>query len=195
MDMRKNYGISDFNYLSSEYLEDLELKSGSLISINTECGKIINNFNCYIACSISTEKALSAKVGDNVKLRILTGDEINATINHIIDEKNNRIIIFKIDKDVEKLVEYRKLDLDIIWWNYSGLKVSNSAIKEENDISYLEQNKTGYANKIYIKVLRQNEAYSIIQNYTDDELRALGIDEEYIKKRNQINVYDEILLH
>jgi hypothetical protein len=75
------------------------------------------------------------------------------------------------------------------------LKVSNSAILEENDISYVERSKAGYTEKIYVEVLRQNDTYSIIENYTDEEMSELGFDSEYIKKRSELNVYDEILLH
>ena len=49
--------------------------------------------------------------------------------------------------------------------------------------------------KIYVKVLRQNDTYSIVENYTDDELKELGFDIEYINKRQELNVYDEILLY
>ena len=96
---------------------------------------------------------------------------------------------------MEELVAYREIVVDVVWWNYKGLKVSNLAILEEKDISYVERSKAGYVEKIYVKVLRQNDTYSILKNYTDEELAELGFDETYISSRKELGLYDEILLH
>lgn len=188
--------MNDFSYLSTEFLNSLDTKAGALISTSNEKGKVVNNFECYIACPIDTEKASVAKVGDKVSLKMLTMDEIDATIEYIVDEGDDkRVIVFKVTENVEELIEYRHVNVDIIWWSYQGLKVSNSSILEENDISYIEKRKAGYTEKIYVKILRQNDIYSIVENYTDEELSELGFDSEYINDREIVNVYDEILLH
>ena len=159
-------------------------------------GKVVNNFECYIACPMDTEKASVAKVGDKVTIRLPSSAEVEAEIKYIVEEENDkRVIVFAISDNVEELIEFRKIYVDIIWWNYKGLKVSNSAILEENDISYIEKSKAGYTEKIYVKVLRQNDTYSIVENYTDEELTELGMDSETIKNRSKLNIYDEILLH
>lgn len=177
-------------------MESLDTKSSAIISTNEEKGKVVNNFECYIACPMDTEKASTAEVGDSVELRLTTADEVSATIEYIVEEEDDkRVIVFKITDNVEELIEYREIYVDVIWWSYKGLKVSNSTILEENDLSYIEKTKAGYSEKIYVKVLRQNDIYSIIENYTDEELAELGFDEEYIKNRKTLSVYDEILLH
>lgn len=177
-------------------MEDLDTKSSAIISTSNEKGKIVNNFECYIACPMDTERASTAKVGDKATLRLPSSEEVSAEIMYIVEEKdNNRVIVFKITDNVEELIEYREIYVDVIWWSYRGLKISNSAILEENDISYVERVKAGYTDKIYVKVLRQNDTYSIIENYTDEELEELGVDSEYIKNRKELNVYDEVLLH
>ncbi len=176
-------------------MKSLDTKSGATILTNEEKGKVIDNFECYLACIMDTEKASVAKVGDTVTLRLPSASEVGASVQHIVDEGDSRILVFRITEDVEKLVEYREMSVDVIWWNYKGLKVSNLAILEENDISYVEKGKAGYIEKIYIKILRQNDTYSIVENYTDEELLQLGFSEETVKKRKQLNLYDEILLH
>lgn len=196
MGWKKFCGAKEFSYLNRELLESLEIKSGAVISTSIEKAKVINNFECYIACIMDTEKASVAKVGDTVTLRLPSSTEIMAMIEQIIEEENDtRIIVFRITEHVEELVEYRQIALDVIWWNYEGLKVSNLSILEENDMSYVERSKAGYIERIYIKVLRQNDTYSIVENYTDEELSELGFNDEYIDKRKELNLYDEILLH
>ena len=57
----------NFSALSKEYLESLNLKTGKIVATNEECGKVINNFVCYIATITSSEEAKQAKVGDEIK--------------------------------------------------------------------------------------------------------------------------------
>lgn len=187
--------VNDFSYLNSELLDSFELKVGATVPLSNEKGKVVNNFKCYIAAPISTEKALSAKVDDKVTLRLSSSEEIEAKIVYIKEEEKGRVIVFEFDEKIEKLLEYRKISFDIVWWKYTGLKVSNSALIEENDNMYVERNKAGYTEKILVKVLRQNDTYSIVENYEDEELQALGYTDEEISDMGKISVYDEILLH
>ena len=132
---------------------------------------------------------------DKVTLRLSDGSEINSEISYIVQEEKNRILVFKINESVEKLIEYRKISFDIIWWSYSGWKISNSAIVEENDLSYVYVNRAGVKEKILVKVLRQNDTYSIVENYTNDELAELGYSVDEIQNMSQIKLYDQILIN
>lgn len=185
----------NFDYLTKELLDSFELKVGATIPLSNEKGKVVDNFGSYIATSINTEKSMSANIGDKVLLRLSNSDEIEAEITYIKDEEKSRIIVFKIMEDVDELLEYRKISMDIVWWNYSGLKISNSALIEENDKSYVERNKAGFTEKILVKVLRQNDTYSIAENYDEEELKALGYSDEEISNMETISLYDEIVLH
>ena len=133
--------------------------------------------------------------GDKVTLRLSDGSEVNSEISYIVQEEKNRILVFKINESVEKLIEYRKISFDIIWWSYSGWKISNSAIVEENDLSYVYVNRAGVKEKILVKVLRQNDTYSIVENYTNDELAELGYSVDEIQNMSQIKLYDQILIN
>lgn len=185
----------NFDYLNSDLLEGFDLKVGAVVPLSDEKGKIVNNFECYIATEIDTEKAMIAEVGNKVLLKLSNSDEIDAEIVYIKEEDEKRILVFKIEEDVTDLLEYRKISFDIIWWKYTGWKISNSCVLEENDQTYVERNTTGYTEKIPVKVLRQNDTYSIVENYTDDELRELGYSEEEISDLKSIKLYDEIILH
>lgn len=187
-------GANDFSYLNTKLLNDLNLKVASTIPQNEECGKVINNFMCYIACPMDSERAMEAKVGDSVSIKFSNSTKIPATIEYIVDESQSRIIVFKIKQDVEKLIEYRKVSFEIVWWDFSGWKISNQAIHEENDLSYVYRNRAGYQEKILVKILRQNDTYSIVTNYTKEELEALGFTKEEIDNMSEIKVYDEIVI-
>ena len=120
--------IEDFSYLTTELLTGFELKVGAVVPLSIEKGKIVDNFKCYIATIVESENAMAAKVGDDLTLRLSSTDEIKATIVHIVEEDGKRIIVFEIDEKVAELIEYRKISLDLIWWKYTGLKLSNQSL-------------------------------------------------------------------
>ena len=53
---------NDFSYLTTELLDGFRLNVGTSIPESKEAGKIVNNFECYIACPINTEKSEIVKV-------------------------------------------------------------------------------------------------------------------------------------
>ena len=128
----------NFSSLSKDYLESLDLKTGKLVATSEESGKVIDNFCCYIVTVSSSEEAKNAQIGQKVKIRLSNNAEIQAEITNLIkEEQENVVIILKIEKQIEELINYRKISFDLIWWNDSGLKVPNQAIVEENDLNYV----------------------------------------------------------
>lgn len=188
--------VDGFSKLNKKFLDDLKLKTSQVIATSEEKGKIINNFKCYLACYIKSDKAREAKIGDKVKIRLPNSKETTATVEYIsLEEDNGVLLVFGLENYVEELISYRKIAFDIIWWSDKGLKVPNSAIvKDENDISYVVRNRAGYYEKIYVNVLRNNNNYSIVKNYTTKELQELGIDNNQISNRKSISLYDQLVL-
>lgn len=76
----------------------------------------------------------------------------------------------------------------------AGLKVPNSAICYENNLACIVRDRAGYLEKIYVKVLKQNDKYSIVSNYSSNELEELGYDSNFISNKNSISLYDEIVV-
>lgn len=191
--LEEKLSTDKFDSINEQYLESLELKTGQIVSASNECGKVIDNFKCYIAITMGSEEALNAKVDDTVKIRISNSEE-NAKIIQINEEGEKRTIIFQINKLTEELINHRKIAVDIIWWDVSGLKVPNQAIVQENGLNYVTRNKAGVQSKILVKIKKQTEKYSIIEGYKNDELKELGFSAQEIKNYKKITNYDEILI-
>lgn len=187
--------VDNIDSITKETLNSIKIKTGQLVSSSSEQGKIVNNFYCYIATILSSDNAMSAKEGDIIKLRLSNNNEVSAEIAKISSFNNGEaIFIFKITQDVEYLISYRKVSIDVVWWNASGLKVPNSSIITEDDKTYVIRNRIGYTDKILVKVKKKNENYSIIENYTTEELRDLGYTTNEISSMKSISLYDEIVL-
>ncbi len=177
------------------YLEGLNLKTGQIISKNTSKGKVLNSFSCYIAVVRKIDDKHDAKVGDKITLRTSMDSTIKSTVQDIKEENGKQLIILEITKGVEELIKYRKISLDIVWWEKEGLRVPKSSIIYENGLSYVVRNRAGVKTKILVKILKENDNYSIIGNYKVEELKELGFSATEIPKMSQINIYDEILVN
>lgn len=195
-----------FSTLNKKFLDDLQLKTGEIVSTSSQSGKIVNNFEGYIATSLKSDKAKQIKINDEVTLRLSNSKEIKAKIEYIVDEGDSKLIIFKINNELELLSNYRKITFDVIWWNYSGLKIPNNALIEEEapegtqlagqKIYYVVRNRAGYTDKIIVKVLKQNSSYSVINNYTTSELKTkLNYTDAELKQVKTIMLHDELVLN
>lgn len=185
-----------FSALNKEYLDKLNLKTGKIVPTNEESGKIIDNTSCYIATITNSENAKNAKIGQKVEIRLPNNEETKAEITYISQEGDDDILlILKINKHVEELIEYRKISFDLIWWSENGLKVPNQAIITENELNYVIRNRAGYLDKLLVKVVRQGEKYSLVKPYNTEELKKLGFSSNEIISYKKITLYDEIVLN
>ena len=193
------FTADDFGKYTKDFLDDLKLKTGQIIPMSSEAGKIVDNYNCYIVCVLDSEYSDSAEVGDEVTIKLPSGKETDATIEYKTVDGRENILTLKIDEGVEELTSYRKISFSIVWWSKTGLRIPNSAIKTEekngNQISFVTRTRIGYEDKIIVKILKTNEKYSIVTNYTSDELTDLGYTIEEIRQMPNVAIYDEILLN
>ena len=186
----------DFTKFNKNFLQELKLKTGQTVAGSEEVGKIINNYQCYIVFNSNTNEAKNSKVGDTIKIRVQNSDTLKASVENIIDEDDeSKTITVKITNDVEKLIAYRKISFDIIWWDAEGFRIPNEAIKEENGLSYVVRNRNGYYNKMLVKILKQNDEYCIVRQYKTEELEELGFTSSQIYSMRNIALYDEIVLN
>ena len=187
-------GTNNFENLLTQDLEDLDIKTGKTIPESNESGKIIYNFGCYIATTLDSDTAKNAEVGDKIKITFASGDEKTAQIYKINEEDDGkRLIILKIDSITEELISYRKISFNITWWSYSGIKVPNHAIiEDENGLKYVVRKTTTGTEKVLVKLLKKNERNSVIGTYSAEDLKELSVD---INNYRGISTYDTIMLY
>ena len=193
--LEEKLNVNSLDNITEEFLNKLNLKTGQIIPSSNESGKIVNNYYCYIATVIKNNDTQKLEEGKYVKIRLTNGDEISAKVEKLKPDNDKYIAILKITKDVEELIEYRKINFDIIYWSYSGLKVPNTSLIEENGLKYVVRVRAGYKDKILVKVNKSNETYSIIEDYSTDELKELGWTSNEIVNNKSIGIYDEIMVN
>ena len=184
---------ADFSKYNKKFLDELNLKTGQIISTSSEKGKIVNNFECYIVCTTSTDEAMNAEIGDKVKIALPSTRTVDATIDYIIEEgEKERTLVLKFENGIEELLSYRKISFDIIWWDSRGYKIPNSAIITDNNLNYVIKTKAGYLSRILVKVVKQTDNYSIVKNYSSSEIKELRVDSNV---KTSIMINDELVLN
>lgn len=186
------FTANDFSYLKKSFLDGLNLRTGQLIETSNEKGKVITEFACYLAIEMNSDAAKSATVGSKVKIELDVDSRFNAEIVAINEDDDCRIIVFKINDLQEKLINYRKIAVSVIWWETTGLKVPNSALIDRDGKKYVQRNRAGYSAEVLVKVLQQNDSYAIVDNYSSNELQEMGYSSEEIQNRYTIKQYDKI---
>lgn len=197
-----------FSKLTIKDLENIKVGVNQIIPISDEKVKLVNNFFVYLAVSMQSAESKKLQLNDLVKIS-LDGNFENydkATVEYIADEGDRRLVILKTTSNTEKLTQYRKISIDVIWWNYEGLKVPINAIyeKEIKDevtgkvyaiLKAVKLEEAGYQKEVWVKVEKFVEDFAIIENYEDEELIELGIPEKLVNNRYEISMYDEVLLN
>lgn len=179
--------------LTDQQLKNIDIKPGMQIPSSNTNGKIIDNFSMYILTKTNNKNPKKKKEGEYIKVRI-RDEVINAQIVKLPnpENKSDKILILKITQNVEKLIDTRSSYLDLIWWEKEGLKVSNRAIEKEKGFSFVEKNKWTYKEKVLVKIVEETEEFSLIENYTSDELKELGID--ISEERPFVQEDDELII-
>lgn len=193
--LEEKLSLEKFGEITEQYLENLDLKTGKIVSTSNDCGKVIDNFKCYIAVTMNSKESKEAKVNDIVQLRISNNEEYKAKIVQINEESGKRTIIFQINNMSEDLINHRKIAVDIIWWSKTGLKIPKQALVQENGLYYVIRNKAGVQTKLLVKVEKQTDKFAIIKPYETKELQELGYSSTDIKNYKKITNYDEIIIN
>lgn len=168
--------ISDYD---ASTLEELNIPTGELVgSIKPNSFKIVDNIEGYITVISDSKESLSTSVDKKVKLRFpeISQDEITGKVEFLSFEDDKAVITFRINRGIEGLINYRKLKVDILWNNESGMKVPTKAIKFSED-----------GDKIFVvngnRVIEKN--IEVVANWNGEAI----IEET---ESNRVFLYDEI---
>lgn len=198
---------NSFSKLTIEDLKKMKISVNQQIPMDDTQIKIMDNFYCYLAIPMKSEESKKVQLNDTIRISLngnLSDYEL-ATVEYITEEEGERLIIVKITDNIEALVPFRKVSVNVIWWNYEGLKVTNDTIyetsileettgKELAKVKAVNVQKAGYTQEVWIKVEKTVDNFSIIENYEDEELLTLGIPEEMVEGRKKISLYDEVII-
>lgn len=133
-------------------------------------GKLVDSFNWYILCNVPYDSSGSLEVGKSVRVKVpnVTSDTFECTVEKKGDKEGDSISVVLrcglMNRDVAKL---RIADFQIITDEFTGFRISNSAIREVDSQKgvYVLRGNTVQFKKV--EIIYSSEEYSIIKSNTD----------------------------
>lgn len=181
----ESYSYSDFDKLISAYDNNS----------NNDFGiKIVDNFKTYLLVKSQTgENDEYIKAGRNYKIRIsdLENLVISATLVKNIKEGECNYSLFKIDNEVDALVDYRKLSCEVIWYTETGIAVPLNAIYKDEIQGYdyvLLVYGADYV-RVPVKIISQSDSIALVENVEESEYKKYNLDTTF-----KIELYDELVI-
>lgn len=181
----ESYSYSDFDKLISAYDNNS----------NNDFGiKIVDNFKTYLLVKSQTgENDEYIKAGRNYKIRIsdLENLVISATLVKNIKEGECNYSLFKIDNEVDALVDYRKLSCEVIWYTETGIAVPLNAIYKDEiqDYDYVLLVYGADYVRVPVKIISQSDSIALVENVEESEYKKYNLDTTF-----KIELYDELVI-
>ena len=175
-------GITDtskvLNYTKNE-IDDIFSKYRS--NTSSDFGiKIVDNFNAYIIVKVQNNEYI--KSGSNIYIKFTDKSNVkeNAILTKVVDiDEDNKYCIISMSNGIEKLIDSRCENIEIIWTRKSGMAVPLNAITvDSSNIGKVTTIKNGDYQEVPIKISLSNDNIAIVDNLTDEERKNNGIENE-----------------
>ncbi len=184
--------------LSSKDIQNLdytEIKNTINDSKNTDNTKIkvVNNYEAYIVIKADLDNAQYIAEGYNYRLRLIeeSGYEFLAKLEKVNQVKDGIEVYFKLTNGIEHIVNLREVEIEVVW-NYStGLIIPSKAVNSYDnfDAQYVTAIRGTEYQAIPVIVKVKNENYVVVKNYTDEQLKDIGLTSKY-----ELELYDRIIV-
>lgn len=119
----------DLSAIMSEFLSSAKPKESPKNAI----GKIVSDYEWYIAAPISLNDSLKYKEGDTLTINtsIKSHSSLSVTVKRInvSEELNEAVIVFSCQQMSSELATLRRGNMTVVSKTYSGLKVSRRALR------------------------------------------------------------------
>lgn len=186
-------GITDtskvLNYTKNE-IDDIFSKYRS--NTSSDFGiKIVDNFNAYIIVKVQNNEYI--KSGSNIYIKFTDKSNVkeNAILTKVVDiDEDNKYCIISMSNGIEKLIDSRCENIEIIWTRKSGMAVPLNAITiDSSNIGKVTTIKNGDYQEVPIKISLSNDNIAIVDNLTDEERKNNGIE-----NKNTLEIYDQLVI-
>lgn len=165
------------------------------MTVNSEFGiKIVDNYKAYFLTKTAKgDNDQYIKQGYKYRIRIsdLENKTISAYLLKNVQDENYNYSLFKIDNEIDSLVDYRKLSCEVVWKSITGMAVPMNAIYTDAEKGYkyvLMVYGAEYV-KVPINLVASSDSIAIADNLSKDELDKIGLDGKF-----KLELYDELVI-
>lgn len=152
--------------------------------------KIVDNTGWYVTFWIDESDMGKYNVGNEVEL-VLDDAQLNAKVDSVIDSDGDIQVILKSTEYYENLPTLRKMNIEVVTSDSSGLIIKNSFLASEDDMTGVYvRDIDGSVEFTPVKVKSTDGEYSIVESgYFTVYDKETELTEQY----KTVNVFDEIV--
>lgn len=155
------------------------MSAGELSKVSeNHLGKVVKSHIWYLTVNLTAKQLEKLAIGDSVKLDFdfSNGQQVDAKLTSLLPDNNkvNYVAVFECKNITSRTLLVRKQMVDIIFNNYSGLKISSKAVYHEQNIpGVYVLDKTTIRFKP-IKIIKDDGKYILCEpDSVDDEAHSL----------------------
>ncbi len=184
--------LSSKNIQNLDYTEIKDAINNSKNADNTKI-KIVNNYEAYIVIKASLDNEQYIAEGYNYRLRLIEQDgyEFLARLEKVNKVEDGIEVYFKLTNGIEHIVDLREVEIEVVWDYATGLVIPTKAVNSYDnfDAQYVRVIRGTEYQTIPIIVKVKNENYVVVKNYTDEQLKEVGLISDY-----ELELYDRIIV-
>lgn len=129
------FDINDLSSITPEFLNNLKKKKTD----ENVVGKIVSDYDWYIAANISLDQSLNFKVGDSLTIHttVKSAPVLPVTVENINISKDgsDAVIIFSCSSMNSELATMRSGAMKVVKREYSGIRVPKKSLRVVNSVS------------------------------------------------------------
>ena len=164
------YTADNLSEITPEFLDSAERENHP----DSVIGKIVSDYEWYIAATVSITQSKNYKEGDLLKLKtnLKSAPELNVKVAKINTSQSgsDAVIVFSCDEMNSELSSARNLSVEIINAEYSGLKVSKKALRVVDSVRGVYLLVGMQAKFVPIEIVYTAEDYIICKEDVDSSL-------------------------
>ncbi len=181
---------SDLSVYTPEYLNSLKPSSDS-----DAIGKIVYDYEWYVAATIPLSDTMYYKTEETVKLNIeAAGQTITAVVEKVnySEKDDTATVIFSCNEMSSELASIRSGKMTVIKDEYEGLKVSARSIRTVDGVRGVYVISGIEIKFVEVEIVFSNEEYAICKLNTSDDSKLRLYDEVVVKGRG---LYDGKIIY
>ena len=174
----------DLSGLTPEFLENVKpAETGDNV-----IGKIVSDYEWYIAATVSVNDSLKYKVDQELKIltSVKSTPELSVTVKEInmSNQQDKAVIVFACSDMNSELATLRKGVMTVVSKEYSGLKVSKKALRVVDSVRGVYVQNGMQVNFVPVEILYDDDAIIICEKKNDSDNCLKLYDKVVVKGKN-----------
>lgn len=175
---------SDISGITPEFLDEIKPEEVSKGVI----GKIVSDYEWYIAAQVKVSDSLKYKEGETLKLltSVKSSPELKVTVKkiNVSSASDNAVIIFTCNEMNNELAFMRTGPMTVVRAEYSGLKVPRKALRVVDSVRGVYVVNGMQVKFVPVNIIHSTDSYIICEKQTDNENILKLYDSVVVKGKN-----------